>query len=95
MRRQSGRSGVWPQARGRRGLQEAGRTTLPPGDCRGPALQAPGSQTSGLSTGRGYISTVPSLPSLGAQDMKPVLHRQSMGSVTQLGCTWEGSPRRP
>ena len=30
MRRQSGWSGVWPQARGRRGLLEAGGTTGPP-----------------------------------------------------------------
>ena len=72
-----------------------GRRDHRPPDCRGPALPASGSQTSGLSAGRGYISTVASLPSLGTQDMKAVLHRQSTESVTQVGCTWEGSPRRP
>lgn len=66
-----------------------------PGDCRGPALPAPGSQTWGLGTGREYASTVLILPSLGAQDMKTVLHRQPTGNVSQLGCTWGDSPRRP
>ena len=49
----------------------------------------------GLGTGREYASTVLILPSLGAQDMKTVLHRQPTGNVSQLGCTWGDSPRRP